>query len=185
RVRRADGHFDTIAYRNNGRGLPHNSYEAGFGFLDEDAYAAMAARLAKLQAAHPKLATQEKHAQSVLYHYRPFPAEESGPTDYKIEVADDIVALRTNLALRFANGPYGVPAKIQLIDPHGASVYVSPTKIADNNMVYALASTDGHFGSHTKGTWTVRIPEGSSLDEAQLSIAGMQKGGLVDRMLDA
>ncbi|HTK85387.1 MAG TPA: S8 family serine peptidase, partial [Patescibacteria group bacterium] len=183
-VQRADGHLDHVAYAYNGRGLLHNSYEAGFGFLDENAYDAMVDKMAALLEARPQLATREATADATAHYQAGVGSASAGKTEYRLDMARDIVALRSNIALRFAGGPAGVPAKIELVDPAGGSVYLSPTKLPDNNMVYSLASTDGHFGVHTKGTWTIRIPAGYRLEEARLTVAGVAKGGLIDRTLD-
>lgn len=184
-VQRMDGHLDHVAYHFNGRGLLHNSYEAGFGFLDENAYVAMVDKMAVLLDAHPQLATKESRAEAGSTYTGEIHPDNAGRVEYRLEMAQDIVALRSNIALHFAGGPAGVPAKIELIDPAGGSVYLSPTKLADKNMVYSLASTDGHFGVPTKGTWRIRIPTGFRLEEARLSIAGVERRGLIDRTLDS
>src|SRR5690606_7528773 len=40
--------FAKIDYRDNGAGLPHNSYEGGFGYLDKDKYIATVKDLAAM-----------------------------------------------------------------------------------------------------------------------------------------
>jgi hypothetical protein len=145
----------------------------------------MVDKMAALLEAHPELATREARADASTTYVAGIGTAGAGKVEYGLPMTQDIVALRSNLALRFAGGPAGVPAKIELVDPDGGSVYISPTKLPDNNMVFALASTDGHFGVHTKGTWTIRIPAGYRLEEAQLTVAGVDKGGLIDRTLDS
>jgi len=144
----------------------------------------MVDKMAALLEARPQLATREATADATAHYQAGVGSASAGKTEYRLDMARDIVALRSNIALRFAGGPAGVPAKIELVDPAGGSVYLSPTKLPDNNMVYSLASTDGHFGVHTKGTWTIRIPAGYRLEEARLTVAGVAKGGLIDRTLD-
>ena len=171
--------YRRIAYHNNGRGLPHNDYEAGFGFLDENAYAAMVARLDSLRAQNPGLATREARAGSTMKSFA-----NNGGTEYRLQVDGDITALRANLTLKFAGGNAGVPVGITLISPGGGAIEISPSKPRSGDVRYSFASTDGHFGNHTKGTWIIRVPAGVRLEKAQLSLPGVEKGGLIDRMLD-
>jgi hypothetical protein len=171
--------YRIIRYHNNGRGLPHNDYEAGFGFLDEDAYEAMVARMDALRERNPGLATREARAGSPMTSF----AKNSG-AEYRLQVDGDITALRANLMLKFAGGNAGVPVAITLVNPAGGAIEISSSKPRSGDVRYSFASTDGHFGNHTKGTWIIRVPPGVRLEKAQLSLPGVQKGGLIDRMLD-
>ncbi|HTK85386.1 MAG TPA: S8 family serine peptidase, partial [Patescibacteria group bacterium] len=94
--------YRTIHYSDNGRGLRHNDDEAGFGLLSEDAYARLTAQMAAALRANPALATHETRAESALTAFN------SGGREYRLQVDEDIVALRANLALKFSGGNAGV-----------------------------------------------------------------------------
>jgi hypothetical protein len=170
--------FRAIAYRDNGRGLMHNDDVAGFGFLTEDAYAAMTAHMAALLQKNPKLATREDLAQSAMTSFS------NGGTEYRLRVNRDVTALRANLVLKFAGGNSGVPSGITLVNPAGGEVEIAPSRPLSGGVEYSFASTDGHFGNHTRGTWIISVPPGVRIEQAQLSLPGVAKNGLIDKMLN-
>ncbi len=170
--------YRTIQYTDNGRGLRHNDDEAGFGLLTESAYARLTGEMAAALRADPSLATHEARAASALTSFT------NGGREYRLEVDEDIVALRTNLALKFSGGNAGVPVGIELINPQGGVTVIAPSKPLTAAPTWSFASTDGHFGNHTRGTWIIRVPAGVTLEQAQLTIAGVEKGGLIERTLE-
>lgn len=174
-----------IEFPNNGRNLPFDSYRGGFGLLTEENYKATLADMSAMLAKNPALATVEKKAESALVAFAEVKPEKDQKTiDYKIAVTDDIVALRTNLALHFVGGPARAPGEITLINPAGGEVHISPSKLESSDPFdFSLATTDGHFGNYTKGEWIVRVPVSAPLESARLTVQGMQKGGLADVLL--
>ena len=101
---------------------------------------------------------------------------------HELKVSDDIIAMRTNLTLKFA-GDQKVPPTIHLINPAGGSIELAPTNISGKNVEYSLGTTDGHFGNHTKGTWRIEFQGNFELQEARLLIHGSKVGGLLDTYL--
>jgi hypothetical protein len=170
--------YRAIQYSDNGRGLRHNDNEAGFGLLSEEAYARLTGQMAAALRADPSLATHEARAASALTSF------EGGGREYRLQVDDDTVALRANLALKFSGGNAGVPVSIELINPQGGVTVIAPSKPMTAAPTWSFASTDGHFGNHTKGTWIIRVPEGVTLEQAQLTIPGVARDGLIERTLE-
>lgn len=174
-----------LTAENNGRNMLFDSQHSGFGLLAEDHYMATLRDMAALLEKNPALATVESHASSGLVTFAKQDVADGQETlSYTIEVTDDIVALRTNLALRFADGPADAPETVTLINPAGGKITFSPSRPGSSDPYnFSLATTDGHFGNYTKGTWTVVVPADSPLAAADLTVEGMQKGGLVDALL--
>lgn len=170
--------YRRIQYHDNGRGLQHNNDEAGFGLLTETAYNRLVGEMAAALRANPSLATHEARAVSALTSF------DGGGREYRLQVDEDIVALRTNLALKFAGGNAGVPVSVELVNPQGGVTVIAPSKPLTAAPTWSFASTDGHFGNHTRGTWIIRVPEGVTLEQAQLTIPGVEKGGLIERRLE-
>lgn len=104
--------------------------------------------------------------------------------EYPLEIGDDVLALRTNLAVEFKGGMAVAPEYITLINPLGGEVRVSPTKLLRGDGDYSLATTDGHFGIETKGTWKIRVPDHIEIESARLDISGVTRGGLIEKYLD-
>ncbi len=188
-----DEKHKSVQYRDNGRGLPHNDREAGFGYLSSDAYKQTVTEMAQMLDDNPALKTQETWAmsQSMTYqdissHFSDEDLKQKEYIDHALPVFSDITALRTNLIINFGGTAEDVPEKISLISPSGAVVELSPSKLEGPRMEYSLASTDGFFGNHTKGTWKIRVPDPLryKIKRAELWIAGVEKGGLIDSYLE-
>ncbi len=181
-----DSYFEEISYQDNGRGLPHNSYEGGFGYLSAEAYKKAVTEMVQILKTNPDLKTEERRVSSKRTKFKPYNAIGPQPEtfSYHLDIDEDITALRANLAIRFDKGAFGVPEQITLISPSGGKVILSPSKLDDKSMVYSLASTDGVFGNHTKGRWAIETSGGARITEAHIAIAGVKKGGLIDSYLE-
>ena len=108
----------------------------------------------------------------------------SGNThEYALEITDDIIALRTNLAIEFKGGMAVAPEYVTLVNPAGGEVKVSPTRLRDGDGSFSLATTDGHFGIETQGVWRIKVPGHIELETARLDISGVERNGLIEQYL--
>ncbi len=192
------GGYQDVFYHDNGRGLLHNDYEGGFGYVGEDDYITTTDIMATVLEENPDLATKEKRVSSPLYEYQnigddahPHRAAAKRIRAYPLDVAEDAIVMRANLMIRFDEQEKGVPLKIRLVSPSGGEIEVSPSNPAarapfyNGQAVYSLVTTDGHFGNHAKGRWVIRPPAGVRILEAKMDIIGVEPRGLIDLYLDS
>lgn len=69
-LRAPDGSIRDITFKNNGRGLMHDDFYAGFGYLDERSFVETVSQMAALQKRYPSLASQEQEADSGFVAYK-------------------------------------------------------------------------------------------------------------------
>lgn len=180
-----------VIYTNNGRNMLYNNEAGGFGLLEAERYLEVLGEMADMLDSDPALSVSQAYAESDLVkppHNPVFYNDANGQkvqlNSYNIEIDEDIIAMRTNLSLSFTGDHNNVPHTIKLINPAGESIEISPTNPFGSRAEYSMATTDGHFGNATKGTWRVEFEGDFEMDKAHLVIHGSDRGGLIDQYLE-
>lgn len=181
---------NTAFYYNNGRNLHYNDKAGGFGLVEPDQYFDVLEQMANMLTTNSSLSTEQAFASSGpqnVEHNPEITTFDDGETlqhnSYEVEVNEDIVAMRTNIRLKFKGDHNAVPANIQIINPQNKSITIAPTNIRGSSAEYSLATTDGHFGNHTAGTWQIKFNGEYELEAVQIDIHGSEIGGLIDAYL--
>ena len=175
---------EKLEYTDNGRGLKYNDHEGGFGMMNGDKMDALLGRMAEMQAQNPDLATTERDvaSQKNYFQQKDLP-EDANAREYQIEMESNAVFMRGVIEMDFGNNNTDVPEQIEIISPDGGSITVSPSMVKGGSEL-SQAATDGFFGNHTEGEWTIRVPEGHELESAQIKVEGVEPGGLIDKTLN-
>lgn len=160
------GRQPALHYQENAAGLAYNDTHAGFGMTDFKAADALLQNTPT-----PPVATKEVESDGAYMSDNRVDGRE-----YTVNIPESINATKVTLELQFHDV---TDQKMKLQNGAGEVILVSPT--GDEVMLgylankrYSAVSSNLFLNTDAKGDWKIRVPNGEFLDNAKITVQGIE-----------
>ena len=169
-------------YQSNGV-LPYDDIRGGFGHLDRHTYQKRMMGACALLKKKPELKTVEYFIEKDIQSLQKID-EGSAPKGKKtLSFSIDESALVFRLILFMESSDGGIPFAMSVVGPTGAVVRLNPATVNGKRPAWGLAATNGFFATDSKGVWKIILHERKGITRLKVKISAVQKGSLVEHIV--